>query len=188
MEPAANPEALNSFLLQAQGRALRVAEISTRSRDDALDIVQDAMLHLARAYGRRPAEEWPPLFHRILENKIRDWQRRQTVRNRLFFWRQERDDSEEAPPPPEDRAPDLAIPDATQRLMQDEAMQRLKRALAELPARQREAFTLRIWEGLSTEETATAMGCSDGSVKTHLARALSNLRGKLGDAWSLDAG
>ena len=175
---------LDSFLLQVQARALRVAEISTRSRDDALDIVQDAMLHLARSYGGRPAEEWPPLFHRILENKIRDWQRRQTVRNRFFFWRQERDEEDESQPP-EDRAPDLAIPDATERLMQDEAMLRLKVALAELPTRQREAFVLRIWEGLSTEETAASMGCSDGSVKTHLARALSNLRGKLGEAWSL---
>ncbi|MDP3858558.1 MAG: RNA polymerase sigma factor [Stagnimonas sp.] len=184
MAEGASPQGLNSFLLQAQARALRVAEISTRSRDDALDIVQDAMLHLARAYGRRPADEWPPLFHRILENKIRDWQRRQTVRNRFFFWRQEREEDDDAPPP-EERAPDLAIPDATERLMQDEAMLRLKSALAELPARQREAFVLRIWEGLSTDDTATAMGCSDGSVKTHLARALANLRGKLGESWSL---
>lgn len=184
MAEGAPSPGLNHFLLQVQARALRVAEISTRSRDDALDIVQDAMLHLARAYGRRPAEEWPPLFHRILENKIRDWQRRQTVRNRFFLWRQEPTDEDEAPPP-EDRAPDLAIPDSTERLMQAEAMQRLKQALADLPTRQREAFVLRIWEGLSTEDTAVAMGCSDGSVKTHLARALTNLRGKLGDAWSL---
>lgn len=184
MAEGSAPRDLNAFLLQAQGRALRVAEIATRSRDDALDVVQDAMLHLARAYGQRPPEEWAPLFHRILENKIRDWQRRQTVRNRFFFWRSERVDDEESAPTPEERAPDLAIPDATERLMQDEAMVRLKSAMAELPDRQREAFVLRIWHGLSTEETAQSMGCSDGSVKTHLARALSNLRGKLGDTWS----
>lgn len=183
MAEGETPEGLNAFLLQAQGRALRVAEIATRSRDDALDVVQDAMLHLARSYGRRPPGEWAPLFHRILENKIRDWQRRQGVRNRFFFWRSEREDDEDAPTM-EERAPDLAIPDSTERLMQDEAMARLKIALVELPERQRQAFVLRVWDGLSTEETAQVMGCSDGSVKTHLARALSNLRGKLGDAWS----
>ena len=181
MPDEAPPERLDAFLARVQGRALRVAEIATRSRDEALDIVQDAMLQRARSYGGQPHTEWPPLFHRILENKIRDWQRRQTVRNRLFFWRSRTKDEEQEAP--EERAADLSIPDAPERLMQDEAMQRLKLALVALPARQRQAFTLRVWDGLSTDDTAKAMGCSDGSVKTHLARALANLRGQLGDAW-----
>lgn len=165
---------------------MRVAEIATRSRDDALDIVQDAMLHLANSYGRRPAAEWPPLFHRIVENKIRDFQRRQSVRNRVFFWRTKvSEDLDE--PQIESLAPDLSVPDATERLMQAEAMQRLERAIAALPARQRQAFVLRVWDGLSTEEAATAMGCSDGSVKTHLSRALVVLRAQLGAAWSLES-
>lgn len=183
-EEPSTPERLDVFLASVQARAVRVAEIATRSRDEALDIVQDAMLHLARAYGKRPASEWPPLFHRIVENKIRDWQRRQTVRNRLFFWRSSVVQEDEEPLAPE--APDLAVPDATERLMQAEAMRRLEIAMAELPERQRQAFTLRVWDGLSTEEAATVMGCSDGSVKTHLSRALLALRQKLGDAWSLD--
>lgn len=177
---------LDSFLAGAQARAVRVAEIATRSRDDALDIVQDAMMHLAQSYGRRPAVEWPPLFHRIVENKIRDFQRRQSVRNRVFFWRSKLSaDLDE--PELESLTPDLSVPDAAERLMQQEAMVRLERAIADLPARQRQAFILRVWDGLSTEEAARVMACSDGSVKTHLSRALLALRTKLGAAWSLEA-
>jgi len=183
---ASNPQRLDAFLLGAQARAVRIAEIATRSRDDALDIVQDAMLHLARAYGSRSPDEWAPLFHRILENKVRDWQRRQTVRNRIFFWRSSVAEDEDEPLM-ESLAPDLSVPDATERLMQAEALKRLELAMAELPDRQRQAFILRVWDGLSTEEAAVAMGCSDGSVKTHLSRALLALRNKLGEAWSLQA-
>ncbi len=185
-EEASSAARLDAFLAGAQSRAVRVAEIATRSRDDAMDIVQDAMLHLARSYGRRPATEWPPLFHRIVENKIRDFQRRQSVRNRVFFWRSkqvgELDETEV-----ESLAPDLSLPDATERLMQQEALRRLELAVADLPARQRQAFVLRVWDGLSTEEAATVMGCSDGSVKTHLSRALLVLRARLDAAWSLQA-
>lgn len=183
---ASSAAELDAFLAGAQARAVRVAEIAIRSRDDALDIVQDAMLHLARAYGRRPSTEWPPLFHRIVENKIRDFQRRQTVRNKVFFWRTKpAEDPDE--PQPEDLAADLSLPDAAERLMQAEALQRLQLAISQLPDRQRQAFVLRIWDGLSTEEAAAVMGCSDGSVKTHLSRALAVLRSKLGAAWSLEA-
>lgn len=183
---ASNPQRLDAFLLGAQARAVRIAQIATRSRDDALDIVQDAMLHLARSYGSRSPEEWAPLFHRILENKVRDWQRRQTVRNRIFFWRTAATEDEDELLP-ETLAPDLTVQDATERLMQAEALKRLEVAMAELPDRQRQAFILRVWDGLSTEEAATAMGCSDGSVKTHLSRALLALRSKLGEAWSLQS-
>jgi RNA polymerase sigma-70 factor (ECF subfamily) len=163
-----------------------MAEVATRSREDALDIVQDAMLHLARAYGGRPSEEWPPLFYRIVENKIRDFQRRQGVRSRVFFWRTRGDGEEDEAPQPEELAPDLSVPDATERLMQAEAMHKLQSAIASLPERQRQAFVLRVWDGMSTEEAATVMGCSDGSVKTHLSRALASLRDQLGASWSLE--
>lgn len=172
---------LNAFLAAIERRALRIAEIATRDRDEALDVVQDAMVQLARNYARRPAAEWPPLFYRILENKIRDWQRRQSVRNRVLFWR-DRHQEEDGEDPLAGLA-DTAQADAPERLQRDQAMRRLEQALRQLPARQRQAFELRIWQGLSVEETALAMGCSDGSVKTHLFRALAALRRQLEGVW-----
>jgi RNA polymerase sigma-70 factor (ECF subfamily) len=177
----ADPRALDAFLATVERRALRIAQMATRDRDEALDIVQDAMLQLARRYGGHPPAEWPPLFHRILDNKICDWQRRQTVRRRLFLSPAPITDEDERIDPLE-RVPDPA-PDVLQKLREQEAMAVLATALDALPARQREAFTLRVWQGLSVDETAAAMKCSDGSVKTHLSRALASLRTKLEGVW-----
>lgn len=182
MREAPDTRALNAFLASVEKRALRIAEIATQDRDEALDIVQDAMLRLARSYSARPAAEWPALFHRILENAIQDWRRRRKVRQRWFAWGSSSSDPDD-PSDPIERLPDSApIPDADG-LMRDEAMQRLQTGLEKLPRRQREAFVLRVWEGLSVEQTANAMGCSDGSVKTHLSRALASLRVQLEGVW-----
>jgi RNA polymerase sigma-70 factor (ECF subfamily) len=174
---------LNRFLAGVERSAFRIAEVAVRDRDDALDIVQGAMLRLARSYGRRPSEEWKPLFYRILYNGIRDSQRRRMVRSRIFgFFPGQRLDDDGDAEDPLDRVAD-AGPDPSQRVMADEAMQRLEKALAELPARQQEAFALRCLEGLDVAGTATAMGCSEGSVKTHYFRALHTLRERLGEVW-----
>jgi RNA polymerase sigma-70 factor (ECF subfamily) len=177
----ADLQSLDAFLASVERRAFRMAQIATRDRDEALDIVQDAMLQLSRRYAARPAEEWPALFYRIVENRIRDWQRRQTVKNRLFFWRAPAQDGEE------DEDPMALVPEPgagpQEELQKAEQMRRLEQALRGLPARQREAFELRLWEGLSVEDTARAMGCSDGSVKTHLHRALAALRQELEGVW-----
>ena len=174
---------LNRFLAGVERSALRIAEMAVRDRDDALDIVQGAMLRLARSYGRRPSGEWKPLFYRILYNGIRDSQRRRKVRSRIFgFFPGQRQDEDGEVEDPLDRVAD-AGPDPSQRVMAGEAMQRLEKALAELPARQQEAFALRCLEGLDVAETATAMGCSEGSVKTHYFRALHALRARLGEVW-----
>lgn len=176
----AKPESLDAFLAGAERRAFRMAEIATRNRDDALDIVQDAMMQLARNYSLRPSTEWPPLFYRILENKIRDWQRRQTLKRRVFFWQDTRsDDDDDDSLDPLNYVADTSQPDGATTMQNEQTMQVLERALVDLPLRQRQAFMLRIWEGLSVEQTALAMGCSDGSVKTHLSRALQRLRGQL---------
>jgi len=176
------PVRLDAFLAGVERRALRIAEIACQDREEALDIVQDAMMQLARSYGSRHSDEWPPLFYRILENKIRDWQRRQTVRRRLFGWRAPAVvDEDEYDPIAE--APDLQSVTPLDGVRNAETMVRLEAALRALPRRQREAFELRIWEGLSVEETAQAMGCSDGSVKTHLSRALHALRSQLEGVW-----
>ncbi len=173
---------LNQFLAEVERRALRIAEIAVRDRDEALDLVQDAMIKLARHYAERPGEEWAPLFYRILQNGVRDWHRRQKVRNRVMVWfgrgTSTDDDYDVAAnaPDPAGRSPD-------QELQTSEAMQHLEVSVHELPGRQREAFMLRTFEGLDVAGTAVAMGCSEGSVKTHYSRAVHALRNKLGDHW-----
>ena len=175
--------ALDRFLADVERRALRIAEISVRDRDDALDIVQDAMIQLARRYAGRPAEEWKALFYRILRNRIYDWQRRRKVRGRVIAWWTGgiADEDDESPDPIESAAATDPGPDA--RLESAEAMQRLEAAIGRLPARQAEAFMLRSFEGLDVAETARAMGCSEGSVKTHHFRATQALRAELGEHW-----
>jgi len=172
---------LNRFFAGVEKRALRIAEISIRDRDEALDLVQDAMIKLARNYAGRPAEEWTPLFYRILQNRIRDWQRRQAVRNRVMVWFGRGNDDNDfdpvaAAPDPAGRTPD-------EELQSHEAMLSLEDAIGALPGRQREAFMLRTFEGLDVAGTAAAMGCSEGSVKTHYSRAVHSLRESLGEHW-----
>lgn len=181
--PDAAPARLDAFLAGVERRALRMAEIATQDRDEAMDIVQDAMMQLARRYAGSPPNEWPPLFYRIVENKIRDWQRRQTVKRKLFCWRDRSVSGDEDAAEPQDYVADPNQQDMVDRLRNTEAMHHLERALRALPRRQREAFELRIWEGLSVEQTATVMGCSDGSVKTHLSRAVHALRAQLDGVW-----
>jgi RNA polymerase sigma-70 factor, ECF subfamily len=174
--------ALGQFLAGVEVRAFKIAQAALRHEDDALDAVQDAMLHLARAYSNRPAEEWKPLFYRILENRIRDMQRRRAVRNRVMSWlpfRTEPDANE--PDPIAEAASDEPLP--VRRLEIDEAMSALEKALAMLPRRQRQAFLLRTMEGLDVAQTARAMSCSEGSVKTHYFRALQALRAQLGELY-----
>jgi len=174
---------LDRFLASVERRAFRIAQMAVRDRDDALDIVQGAMLRLARSYARRPSEEWKPLFYRILYNGIRDWQRRKTVRSRIFgFLPGSWPDDEDAPGDPFERVASDA-PEPSRQLMADEAMARLEAAVGQLPARQQQAFALRCLEGMDVAEAAAAMGCSEGSVKTHYFRALQTLRAKLGEVW-----
>jgi RNA polymerase sigma-70 factor (ECF subfamily) len=174
--------ALNQFLAGVELKAFKIAQAALRHEDDALDAVQDAMLQLARAYANRPAEEWKPLFYRILENRIRDVQRRRTVRGRVIAWIPFRGDSEDDEPDPISQAPSPE-PQPVKRLELDEAVGALERALGALPRRQQQAFLLRTLEGLDVAATAVAMGCSQGSVKTHYFRALQALRAKLGDLY-----
>jgi RNA polymerase sigma-70 factor (ECF subfamily) len=176
--------ALNQFLAAVELKAYRMAQAGLRNEDDALDAVQDAMMQLARAYSERPPAEWKPLFYRILENRIRDMQRRRTVRGRVISWLPfRRDDEEDDGLDPIAQAPSHE-PLPVRRLEMDEAMQALDVAVAALPNRQRQAFLLRSLEGLDVAQTAAAMGCSEGSVKTHYFRAVQSLRAQLGEFWS----
>ena len=145
-----------------------------------MDILQDAMIKLAEKYGDKPAEELPLLFQRILQNTIRDYYRRQKVRNAwvtLFSSLQPKSEEDEYDPldtlKDDENHSTPPTPDAA--LLQKQLIAKIEHALTRLPARQREAFLLRYWEGMDTNETASIMGCSEGSVKTHCSRAVHTL-------------
>jgi len=172
-----SPAELSQFLSSVERRAYKHALFAVRDEQAALDIVQDAMIKLAEKYGGKPAEELPMLFQRILQNTIRDHYRRQKVRSAwvsLFSGLQSRHDDEEFDPldvlQDSENQSSPAAPEVS--LQQSQIIALIEQALSKLPARQREAFLLRYWEGLDTTETAAAMGCTEGSVKTHCSRAV----------------
>jgi RNA polymerase sigma-70 factor (ECF subfamily) len=136
------------------------------------------MLGLAQRYAHRPAQEWGALFQTILQSRIRDWYRRARVRNRFRVWFGSND---EDAGDPVGELPDSAEPGPEGRIGHARAMGVLEQALNRLPLRQQQAFVLRAWEGLDTRATARAMGCSEGSVKTHYSRACEALREALKD-------
>ena len=168
------------FLADIEGRAFSMAQFATGNRDDALDIVQDTMMKLVQKYSTQPAEQWKPLFYSILQTRILDWHRRQSVRNRFRSWLHLKDatDDEDAENPLEQfadapqAAPDIALQDA-------QFGEDLNAALRKLPLRQQQVFLMRVWEGMDIAETAAAMQCSPSSVKTHYSRALEKLRSQL---------
>ena len=150
--------------------------LALRDEAAALDAVQEAMLRLATKYGERSVDEWPMLFHRILQNVARDMLRRQKVRNTwVSLWSglskrdgAENDDPLETLSAADDSNRDLAPDTLVER---DQMLALIETEISKLPQRQREAFLLRYWEDMDTAETAAIMGCSEGSVKTHCSRA-----------------
>lgn len=172
-------ENLEDFLTAVQQRAWRMAWLVTRNREEALDLVQDTMMRFVQKYRDKPATERRPLFYRMLNNRIRDWGRRQQVRRRwvmpwLRFTTDESSQEHSWEPPDPGPGP--------QRHSEgDDFRQAVEAALTRLPPRQREAFLLREWEGLDIAGTARAMGVSPGSVKTHYFRAVHSLRATLED-------
>lgn len=179
----ASSQSIEQFLSGIERRALRMAQFATRDTDEALDLVQDAMIGLVRNYSRRPADEWAPLFYRILQSRIRDWQRRSMVRNRWRAWLHSANDADGEEPDVWQNIADPAAKTPVETMALKNSTQALEKALYVLPLRQREAFLLRVWEGLDVAQTASAMGCSEGSVKTHYSRAVHSLRDLLEDHW-----
>jgi RNA polymerase sigma-70 factor (ECF subfamily) len=162
---------MQAFLAGIDTRAFRFAETALRNRDDALDAVQDAMIKML-SYRDHAPSEWTPLFWSILRNRIVDMQRRGLFRLRWLVPGSSNDDGE-----PLDWADES--PDPSRTNDSHEAWTRISVALRSLPARQREAFTLRVLEDLDVADTARVMGCSEGSVKTHLSRARDALQKQL---------
>jgi RNA polymerase sigma-70 factor (ECF subfamily) len=167
---------LSAFLAGVERRAFKQAVFAVRDEEAALDIVQDAMLRLSQSYGGRSAEELPPLFQRILQNAIRDWYRRQKVRSLWTTLLSSLAPGGEG----SDRDPLETLQEAgesetgegpAERHERTQVIDIIQKEVQRLPPRQREAFLLRYWEELDVAETAEAMGCSEGSVKTHCSRA-----------------
>ena len=171
----ASSQELSEFLEGIERRAFKQTVYAVRDEHAALDIVQDAMLKLAEKYPHNPVEEYPMLFQRILQNTMRDFWRRQKVRNiwtsLLSSFGSNSEDGEIRDPLDTIDVSDPAQNPAEQ-VENSQTLQIIEKSLAKLPARQREAFVLRYWEEMSVAETAESMGCSEGSVKTHCSRAL----------------
>ncbi|MDO9237623.1 MAG: RNA polymerase sigma factor [Aquabacterium sp.] len=180
MHKPSSEEELNEFLKSVERRAFKRAAYAVRDEDAALDIVQDSMIRLSQSYADRPANEWPMLFQRILSNAMLDWFRRQKVRNAVFL----NIGDLEASVGDEDGDFDLleslrsdksGTEGAEDTASRAEILSQIEEEVGKLPTRQREAFLMRYWEELDVAETAAAMGCSEGSVKTHCSRAVHSL-------------
>lgn len=167
---------LDFFLASVEKRAYRTALFTTKKSQDALDIIQDAMMQLVQHYRDKPAGEWPLLFQRILQNRIMDWLRAEQKKKR-FFWQApgqlvDEDETDETW---------ASIADEQQKnpvdlVVQMQHREKMLAMIDALPIRQRQAFLLRSWEGFDVEETAKIMECSSGSVKTHYFRAVQKLQ------------
>ncbi len=176
--PLASVQEISAFLAGVERRAFKQAMFAVRDEDAALDIVQDAMLKLTEKYADKPVAELPMLFQRILQNTIHDHFRRTKVRS---TWTtllsalgkgDERDEDYDPLETLQAKSGSNAAADPAEQFQQAETVGAIEDALARLPARQREAFLLRYWEEFDVAETAAAMGCSEGSVKTHCSRAV----------------
>ncbi len=175
----ASPQQLSSFLESVERRAFKQAMFAVHDEEAALDIVQDAMMKLAEKYGDRPDQEFPMLFQRILQNTIRDYYRRSKVRSMwttLLSAFSPDDDEDYDPLETLAADEDEAGPKTPEsKLLQAQTLNLIEGEIKKLPPRQREAFLMRYWEDMDVAETAAAMGCSEGSVKTHCSRATHTL-------------
>lgn len=180
--PASCPE-LSAFLASIERRAFKQAMFAVKNHETALDIVQDAMMKLVEKYGAHSPDEWPMLFQRILQNTIRDSFRRSKIRTlwMTLFSSFANSDDEDSDPldviSASSEAPGFSSPQ--QQLEQSRLLSIIEAEIEKLPARQREAFVLRYWEEMGISETASVMGCSEGSVKTHCSRATHTLAAAL---------
>jgi RNA polymerase sigma-70 factor (ECF subfamily) len=176
----ATEQELSNFLKSVEKRAFKRSVYHVRNDEAALDIVQDSMMKLAEHYGHKPAEELPMLFQRILSNCTLDWFRRQKTRNALFsnlsdFESASEDGDFDLLETLDSSADSEQVESAETSTERAQILRQIELEIQELPARQREAFLMRYWEELDVAETAAAMGCSEGSVKTHCSRAVQAL-------------
>ncbi len=175
---------MDRFLADVEKQAYVMANMSVKNSDDALDIVQESMMTFVSKYAGKPFEQWRPLFFRILQNRVKDFHRRSATRGRLFsvFAAFRKEDGENVDPDNLHAGRESDQPE--NRATLDGSRDHMIEALEALPERQRQAFALRAVEGLDVAQTAIAMSCSQGSVKTHYSRAVHRLRSLLQEHWT----
>jgi RNA polymerase sigma-70 factor (ECF subfamily) len=176
----ASESELTEFLKSVEKRAFKRSIYHVRNEESALDIVQDSMMKLAEHYGHKPVEELPMLFQRILSNCTLDWFRRQKVQNALFSnmsdFESSNDDSDFNLLEALDASSGSDLGESSESITdRAQTLRSIEVEIQQLPGRQREAFLMRYWEEMDVAETAAAMGCSQGSVKTHCSRAVAAL-------------
>ncbi len=171
-----NGSALDKFFASVEKDAYRLAVAAVHDPDDAVDLVQDVMLTLVKRYRGKTEDEWRPLFFRILQNHIRDWYRRRSVKHALLRWSGLGDTTEQIA---NIEAPEADNPEYT--VGASDSLARVELAIKTLPTQQQQVFLLRCWQEWSVADTARIMSISESSVKTHYARALSALRKKLSE-------
>ena len=168
---------LEEFLKYIERRAFHMARLSTRQIDDAHDIVQEAMYKLIEKYANKQPLDWKPLFFTILNSKITDYYRRNSIKDKIFFKSKAITTEGDYYSNWESYSATASVtsePDS--QLLQQRNIHELSRCIEQLSHRQKQAFMMRCWEGYSTQETANLMACSEGSVKTHYSRAISKLK------------
>ena len=178
--------AVDQFLRTHERKALRMAELSTRQHPDALDLVQETMIGFVKNYAAHaaqsaPSEDWGKLFYTVLDSRLMDWHRRQSVRNRFRAVFGLKPSEQQSQADPLQMVADEQLIEPDRQTLSAQTGPAINAALGALPERQRQAFLLRIWHGFDVAQTAEIMRCSQGSVKTHLSRALERLRVLLSD-------
>lgn len=172
---------MENFFKSIERQAFRLAQFACRNPDDALDLVQESMCKFVDKYSRTPEAEWKVLFYKVLQNKIRDFYRREKVRNYWRIWLGQVADN--CAEDPLEQLADQRMSDPEQQADRNQTFEQLQKELENLSYKQQQVFLLRAWEGLSVRETAQAMKCSEGTVKSHYFRATEQLKKNLGDHW-----
>jgi RNA polymerase sigma-70 factor (ECF subfamily) len=186
-----NDRALDAFLAGQEKKAFYIAHAALWDREAALDVVQESMLRLVEYYRAKPAAEWPALFRTILNSRINDVRRKRMIEQGkhklvsltgLFRDHQEQDGADtEYELPADERSDGVTAPETG--YLVDELRGLINTALLTLSERQRQVFILREWRGMTINETAGILGCSENSIKQHHFRALRELRKQLAEVW-----
>lgn len=139
----------------------RTAYLMLGDRAEAEDLVQTTLAKTYASWSKvRDVEAAPGYARTVLVNTAASWFRKKS-------WRNER--------------PTASLPDHPHETDPTDRPALID-ALAQLPPRQRAVIVLRYYDDLTVSQTAAALGCSDGTVKSQTSDALTKLRGLLGDA------